>query len=197
VIIAIIGILASITAVVGFKLKDNGKVAKTRTALAALQGLATEYEASTQTKVNTAGDTPFDWSQPVTKNARNEDGTLASGSATITESISQFFYAANQVPGINANLVSVGKDLIQGLGGTSGATSPTGFIRVVDAWGNAIVYSDGANPVTEAPFIPTHNRPFFASAGPDGKWGDSADSSQLTDNLYSFEIDQSEGARRR
>ncbi len=198
VIIVIIVILVAVLVVAGTRWKDSGKVAKTRTALTALQGLATEYEATTQARVNTDGITPFDWSVARSHNARSTSGVIISGGPTvITESISKFCFAINQIPGIEANFVSVGKDLIQGLGGKGNPVSTTPFIRVVDAWGNVIIYGDGVNPVREASFTPAHNTPFFASAGPDGQWGSSATASQAKDNLYSFEIDPSEAARKR
>ncbi|MEM8493970.1 MAG: prepilin-type N-terminal cleavage/methylation domain-containing protein [Planctomycetota bacterium] len=78
-----------------------------------------------------------------------------------------------------------------------------------DPWGSKLRYaarvSHGDN-FTEDDYLPAHPTPFFASAGPDGEWGDARrlverengeslsddeleDAEQAEDNVYSFQID--------
>jgi prepilin-type N-terminal cleavage/methylation domain-containing protein len=84
-------------------------------------------------------------------------------------------------------------------------TVSQGHILLTDGWGNALIYCDGHPETLNGPadFLPPHNSPFFASAGPDGEWGDyrelelrrddqnhdEAKAEAAEDNLYSFDLD--------
>jgi type II secretory pathway pseudopilin PulG len=70
-------------------------------------------------------------------------------------------------------------------------------MKVLDPWGNKIRYvhrvtrADKGN--ANAAHLPVHPNPFFASAGPDGRWGavavDGTRDADAADNIYSFEAD--------
>jgi type II secretory pathway pseudopilin PulG len=73
-----------------------------------------------------------------------------------------------------------------------------GFITILDGWGNKFVYVSGvqhvANFETGDDFLPEHDGVFFASPGPDGKWGSvnfvtNVPNEDAQDNLYSFSQD--------
>lgn len=82
---------------------------------------------------------------------------------------------------------------------TSGEFVGLDDVEIVDMWDNRIRYFRGVSyedGYEEDDYMPAHPRAFFASAGPDGKWGDAnpanATDQQLQDaqdNLYSFEAD--------
>ena len=89
-----------------------------------------------------------------------------------------------------------------------------GYYEMRDGWGKKIVYATFAvhdaqatydsevpnrilipNLYKHDDFLPSYAKPFFASAGPDGEWGDahadetSSDYKQAQDNIYSYELD--------
>ena len=124
--------------------------------------------------------------------------------------IERFIWAANQMPAIRNGLPSLGT----GFDDTelvSNVPEGDGFMEVVDPWGNSIAYAQGvshSDTNTEDDFLPEREFSFFASAGPDQKWGrfrkysefssdaawntyrDSDEYKYTLDNIYSFESDQ-------
>ena len=122
--------------------------------------------------------------------------------------IERFVWAAYKVPAIRGTIDSFGDQF--------GDIDEDGFLDFVDPWGNPIAYAsdvvhDGYSP--EDDFLPQHAEPFFASAGPDGLWGEPRTRSQFTtesdynnykdtneykfsvDNLYSFDLDHTAGSK--
>ena len=109
--------------------------------------------------------------------------------------IERFVWAAMQQPTTKKMLMALGRDLF--IDDHDGRTQKNGFMELRDGWGTRLRYyqfndgSDGGDPT-----IPDYLFPFFASAGPDGKWGDAngADGTpakmQAADNLYSFELEK-------
>lgn len=82
--------------------------------------------------------------------------------------------------------------------GTEDEDIINGFITILDGWGNKFVYVSGVQHVknfeTGDDFLPEHDGVFFASPGPDGKWGSvdfdtNVPNADAQDNLYSFSQD--------
>ena len=110
---------------------------------------------------------------------RRVPGTAASGAIT------QFCADVNKFDRTRKMLAALGKDVaIDNLPAT-----PDGFVDTVrDGWGVDIRYS----PVPTTGTI-GFKGPYFASAGPDGKWGTITAATNLPDtdakdNLYSFSL---------
>lgn len=103
------------------------------------------------------------------------------------QSILDFVAAVRQVPIANQMLPNLGKDVVV-RNGSGTITS------IVDVWGNPLRYAQ-FNSNGEIAELPNYNRPFFASAGPDGQFGQFGQSAtpeeerQTEDNLYSYELD--------
>lgn len=71
-------------------------------------------------------------------------------------------------------------------------------VELLDSWGFRLRYARGVSyedNFQDDDYLPAHPRPFFASPGPDGKWGSANPSANdqeqadAEDNLYSFEAD--------
>ena len=63
-------------------------------------------------------------------------------------------------------------------------------VTVYDTWKNEIRYARTNNHANGDIDLPQHLYPFFASAGPDGDFGDvQNDDAASQDNIYSFEIE--------
>lgn len=130
------------------------------------------------------------------------------------ESIRVFVAAMQQLPETQKILMSIGKDFVinDPVNDPSDANDAPDII--VDPWGKPLQYrswndgTDFADPVHAGPAgagnLPrrgtqTEPQPFFASAGPDGRWGEvnlntnlpetGEDGEAATDNIYSFELD--------
>jgi prepilin-type N-terminal cleavage/methylation domain-containing protein len=104
--------------------------------------------------------------------------------------------------------------VIEGTGMTSGQTN--GYLGILDAWRRPLVYAAfvlhdydndgntyndtmGDNDDDADDFLPRNDSYFFASAGPDGKWGhanaDNISASEL--NQYKLPMESDPNARRR
>lgn len=119
-------------------------------------------------------------------------------------SIERFIWATSQVPAIRQQLNS---SLPDGLLVDEDEPEPNGFLELRDAWGTKIIYVAFVNyedDIESDDFLPARQNAYFASAGPDGLWGDyrelrrQIDDPSLNDleqdavdaaadNLYSFE----------
>lgn len=115
-------------------------------------------------------------------------------------SIERFVWATFNVPQVRDlyGPIEEGGQLTDGDG--------NGFLELRDPWGGKLVYAPyvalNGNPGDDTPgdgfraddFLPRHDRPFFASPGPDGRWGNAnansgAGDQAAQDNIYSFELE--------
>lgn len=158
VVIVIVLLLASILIGAGSKIVTQIKIKRTRSLLATLAAIATEYEV-----------------------VMGEPETLA-------YSIEAFVVNAKEAPTTKQMLSALGSDAYKTIDNT-----------VKDKWGNPLRYvPSNEHDNSETWYtgeLPQYPRPFFASAGPDGEFGqlDSeatvAQQEQAEDNLYSYNID--------
>lgn len=182
---------------------------QTRMLLAGAKGVADSYRVESTQAVNHVGTTPFDWSASLAKNAPGETGSAVIAGVTDPTDVNphnyhtnaeekfydaageRFAWAASQMRSTAVMLPSLGDQ-------TYGDFDGNGFMELVDGWGRKMIYvafvdHDDGNSVDD--FLPERPWPYFASAGPDGKWGDvqAADGSEALersqDNLYSYEMD--------
>ena len=170
-VLAIIGLMTGLLLGGARKMKDTARDRRTRSILTTLSGIATEYEAQT--------------SSTVSSNPNSE------------KSIVDFVAAVRQIPIANQMLSNLGKDVVvrNGSGTITSIVDGSGTITsIVDVWGNPLRYAQFNNN-GEIAELPNYNRPFFASAGPDGQFGKFGQSAtpeeerQTEDNLYSYELD--------
>ncbi|MBI1336165.1 MAG: prepilin-type N-terminal cleavage/methylation domain-containing protein [Phycisphaera sp.] len=108
-----------------------------------------------------------------------DEYTTATASPITATSMTDFVATVRQLPAANTMLEGLQRDAYDRDQG-----------RVYDAWGTEVAYRLVSNKGgTE--FLPVHSTPFFASAGPDKKWGNAQTSPTGTaaDNLYSYDIE--------
>lgn len=215
--ISIISILMIAGTIASMKMFSNTADHKTRITLAAAKSIADEYTILTGNTVNhlTIAATatfpnPNDWSTTKTYNQRirtliNPDipGSTAlyytisgnpKSSTKLTddsETGERFLWVVMQVPAINRMLVALGPD-------TFVDREENGHMELRDGWGNKMHYaayvshsdSDTADDILPEHGNPTNPKPFFASAGPDGQWGDASPTpdQQSQDNIYSYDL---------
>ncbi|MBB6431472.1 prepilin-type N-terminal cleavage/methylation domain-containing protein [Algisphaera agarilytica] len=173
VVISIIALLLALGAVGMSKMREQAQVEKIRVLLQQLAGVETEYRAQTNGKFP-------------------DDDSSNSSTAGVNNSIEWFVEQVEAQP-ITQEMIekTVNRAFYSP---TDGGTPGT----VVDAWGLEIEYrelSDGSATATSngtnAQF-PPYAQPFFASAGPDGLWGDHSvladPDDAAADNIYSFEL---------
>ena len=125
------------------------------------------------------------------------NATIGIGATDTGQSAERFVWAALQVESSAKIIRSVEKDALQDTGNTAG------MLDLLDGWGNPIRYAafvSQTDTVTwddNLPLRGTESRPdpFFASAGPDGKWGDASQgtnnavpNADAADNIYSFNL---------
>ena len=123
-----------------------------------------------------------------------------------------------EVPGINKEINAIIQDLKNNGGDSTELMlrsvnkkfwSPSyedPDVVLIDSWGNEIEYvgPDGTNDngaitgdITTTNQQPKHNIPYFASAGPDGEWGEFTNGNpyepddEAKDNIFSFDLSQS------
>lgn len=169
VVIAIIALLMGLGVVGMSKMRVQGQVEKTRVLLQQLAGVETEYRAQTNGKFP-------------------GDDFAANGAAN---SIEWFVEQIEQQP-VTEEMAS--KTLNRAFyTPTNGGTPGT----ILDSWELPIEYrelSDGSSTTTSngTARFPPYAQPFFASAGPDGLWGDhrvlASPDDDAADNVYSFEL---------
>ena len=190
VVIAIMGILVGLVVVGATQLRGNADISRARTMLGGLSGAATEYEVATGKPVLHMGNLPIDWSSPRPMNVPgSNDQDVIQGDGDTPEEreanlwIERFVSATYQMPTTRGAIDRAGSEFVVDEDGD-------GFLEVRDPWGNNIAYlaySAGGR-------LPRHDSPFFASAGPDGRWGDigpdGEPNADAADNLYSFDIER-------
>lgn len=186
--IAIIGVLISLLVFGAAKLRDGSRESYTRTIIGGLNGIAAQYEVSTQYPLShyanvggnakiinspntpgfTAGQTATLTTNPL---APDEDdlygGTPEEDRHKFANAFSEgFVWAALQIPELNTRLHGMGE-------GTLVDLDEDGFLELRDAWGRNIAYAIGtAKNNNTDDFLPTHATAFFASPGVDGRWGE-------------------------
>ncbi len=194
IVIGIIVILVAMFAGVA-GLSDSGKRQKTKALLTKLAAIAQAYEAKTTREVDREGPA-LDPGLPVTL------GT------DLDLYIGIFAEHVRRVPGPDQMLNSISLQNYDGGEPDPQITDDAGEPTIIDAWGNIIRYVPFNTGYAETTELPDYSRPFFASAGPDGQWGnvewfewwlagdprfgDLSDGRQETallakDNLYSFD----------
>ena len=165
IVLGIILLLAGILIGAGSKMVTQAKIKRTRSLLATLAAIATEYEVVT-------------------------GGSVAINSPV--DSIEAFVDDAKVPPTTEQMLKALGSDAHTGT-------------TVKDKWGVAVRYAPSNEHNSDESWYTTelrqHPRPFFASAGPDGEWGDEQErvnreagqphdanlAAQADDNMYSYE----------
>lgn len=201
VVIAIIAVLAGL--LIAAFMQVQAPVSKTRIALSVLKTCATEYQMQTESIVNHSNaefpktnTSNIDWTR---NRAFNVPGY--NGSSNVESTIERFVWAAWRLPDTQKILTSLKDDgflVDDSAAALSDEVTKIGFYEIRDPWGHALQYAafvdhDDSEPRDD--FLPEHNTPFFASAGPDGKFG-SVNPSASTDeredaedNIYSFDVD--------
>lgn len=163
VVVTIIVILIGITVPIAMRMRDNASGSRTKNMLGALAATAEEYQLRTGSPVDhTTTTNPDLW-------------------------IRLFVNQAKEIETCKDMLLALGKDKVVSLA--------DGAEFVNDPWGNTIRYAKAVSytdTFTADDTLPANPRPFFASAGPDGKWGSAnkisatpAQQAEAKDNLYS------------
>lgn len=176
-----IGYLLSVVMAAGHKAKERAYQTQTHLLLVTAKAIAAEYEVQTGAPVDPVNNVPIDWSKAKSKNVHFPKGPK---SALIDEpgmddaarrhqeySFERFAWAVSQHHSTNIMLRSLGAGYLKDVDGN-------GFLEVRDRFGRQapkkIVYAAKVSHSDDNPaddFLPQYARPFFASAGPDGKWG--------------------------
>lgn len=179
VVVSIITILLAI--LINTAVEGKGPIEQTKVILRGLNAVATEYEVATTLKIDHL--TP---------------ATLATSPVTNTpSSIHRFCFAVWKLDKTRLMMSSLGKDAVAP---TLNNVAP---LQVNDAWGKAIRYYSGSGTTVHieggtsstllAAGMPSSKDPYFASAGPDGKWGtvdaNNVPNTDARDNLYSNSLD--------
>lgn len=214
VVVSILAILMIIS--VAAFMNRQGPVSATRITLAALKGAATEYEVQMGKPAWSGRKPPYNdtvaqnyaggtFVEPAHSPGNAVIGGSPAGSDDFTSfSIERFVHQLLNNPVGQKMVASLGKDALVDSDGN-------GFADVVDGWGVKIIYYNpeedfaGTANAGHAEFLPASRTSYFASAGPDGKWGDyrqlvrkqkgdSLTTAQATlakeaeDNIYSFDL---------
>ena len=179
VVVSIITILLAI--LINTAVEGKGPIEQTKVTLRGLHAVATEYEVATTLKIDHF--TP---------------ATLATAPVTNTpSSMHRFCFAVWKLDKTRSMMRTLGKDAV------APGANDVAPLTVSDAWGKAIRYysGSGANLHIEggtlstllAAGMPTSKDAYFASAGPDGKWGtvdaNNVPNTDAKDNLYSNSLD--------
>lgn len=194
VVIAILVVLVGLTAAGLSKAKSRAKFSQTKILLANCRGIVTEFEVQAPSSYpipHLSGGTPS-WGSQQTKNAPG-----ASGKALVNDYIERFVWQARSVPAPRDLLNKLGQAFYSDSDGTHTDKDGDGFLEILDAYGNKLVYVAfvKSGDATEDDMLPQHARPYFASAGPDGLFGDvrttasQALQDAAKDNLYSFDAE--------
>jgi prepilin-type N-terminal cleavage/methylation domain-containing protein len=221
--IGIVSLLVAIAIPVFSLAYDTAKSSQASAALNALESAEVEYESATGQRVwhlsgrpsgyHSGQMQPFfediDWgSASVPRNYQSATGTGDPGSANAANPqgfIERFIALIDQRDTTRTLWRGVDDDFIRD-------TDADGFAEIVDPWDTPIVYaafvSHKDDPSTDdflpqhgdltgvggGAFIPKSPAPFFASAGPDGDFGDAsaadgtAAKEAAEDNIYSFDL---------
>ena len=164
VVVVIILILVGLFVVGGMKMNESNRTRLTRSIFASLLAVATEYNASTGATV--AADPATDDAVPGT-------------------TIKRFIDATYPLPVPQKMLTAINKASFN-----PSSSDPELRNLVFDAWDTPIRYAPSNDWNNDTTSLPQYPRLFFASAGPDRRWGNvQADSTEAQDNVYSFNFE--------
>lgn len=198
IVVAIIALLVGISLPALSSVYRNNAIQSTQSVLQQLDVVAERYEQQTgrilRVFPNDAGF--FDWSEAKTPNAPGEpdDEDRVIPGDFREASIERFVWATYRIPDIRRGVYgSIDETYLQD-------ADEDGFLGVIDAWGTPVIYKydpnddiDGGGDYGDDDFLPESREPYFASAGPDRRWGDvtgnATEQEQAEDNLYSIELD--------
>lgn len=171
VVVAVLVILFGIGIAIGPEIIDAGEEQLTIGTMRSLEGILEDYTSRVGAPVNNVGDFPRDWSGTIYE--------ITSAGEAEDKSIQQFYIATKAIP-----------DIEQGTYASMPTTLFTEEDEIIDGWQVPLIYC----ATTESTgnyfsFLPTYDRPFFASAGADGLWGNGTDEDS-EDNIYSYQIGQ-------
>jgi type II secretory pathway pseudopilin PulG len=211
--LSIITLIAAISIPVALKVLGTAESSQTRTLLNGLAAAADEYNIVTGETVPHFGRDPF--GNVIDLNVGEPEPN--NGDTDITAGY--FIFVAGQVPTTSKLIGIAAKENVKAPDGdgvadvaealSTGRISNTNFgdVRLLDTWGNQIRYAGGVShndAFTADDYLPAHPTAFFASAGPDGLFGEVQPRSNLTegtvdddndgnpdsaDNVYSFDQD--------
>jgi len=208
---AIVLVLFGFIGAAAMKVRESARIAQTRTTLAVLRGISDEYLVTTKLKIPHLDGIRISEGAYVNVNwgsakARNAPGS--SGNGIIDDTDERFAWQVLQHPATGDLLrKSLPDDQFLDLDGD-------GFMEILDPWQNQIYYavavihddnydndkSDNEGTLDDDDFLPEYEGVHFASAGPDGLWGDASNPSALDnnsngvhdhgeDNIYSYTLD--------
>ena len=193
-VVSVIVLLAGVSIPVITSVLRAAELSAARSVLAGLKAAAEEYEVVTRGRIDHTRAT-FPSAPGVAVEAADVAGNNTG---------QLFVFEASRVPTAAAALAAAAKENLRVdvgggqtavLGDPGSLTSPNGIV-LNDPFGNPIRYAAGVSkpaPDTVFPednYLPAHPSPFFASAGPDGLWGEVTDGvpdEDAEDNLYSFD----------
>ena len=109
----------------------------------------------------------------------------ASGPGPTATPIGRLLFALWENDKSRQMVIALGKEAV-----TPGALGAAPTV-INDAWGKALEYYSGSGTLVVG--MPTSNKPFVGSAGPDGKWGTipatNVPDTDAKDNLFSLSLD--------
>lgn len=200
VVIAIIAVLLGIGLLVGPEVLGTGNKQITNALLNNCLAISADYETRVGQPVNNFGTMPINWGNPSKRSPNVPNSTQPDVSLSINKtndsaglqakSIEQFVYATYKIDAIKTKLYS---SAAFQMGSTSllGDSDGNGMLDIVDGWNTKIIY---VAPNIDTSFkVPVRSFPYFASPGPDGKWGtwdtntDQPNDDGAADNIYSFD----------
>ncbi len=190
VVVGIIGILLGIGSFAMQAVSQQAQKRRLRLLLQACAGLSTEYKAQTSQWVNpdTTTTLPIDWSLNYPKNVTGgKFKPNSAGTGKPDQTIERFLSAVGSLPDVEKFLYS--NELVDLLVDADN----DGFIEFHDPWGHLIEYYPA---ITDSAATETRRRsqaPYFASPGPDGKFGkygtDNQPDNDAKDNLTSLDLE--------
>jgi type II secretory pathway pseudopilin PulG len=195
VVIAVIVLLIGIGLGVIASVTGKGEEQATKMVMESAEAINTEYYSLTGTVLNHLGDTPLNWSVALTENEPFNNNTKKSRITTDVDkgtdsdivkdaSIERFIWATYKIRDIRENMYRFDKLYFND-------NSANGFMELRDGWDTKLIYVSGVSHDDSEKgddFLPIHDKPFFASAGPDGQWGD-AQETDTTKNGYKYRLD--------
>lgn len=163
-VIFIIALLLTIGVVAGQRLVQNSREAATRTLLASTMGVLKEIEIQNNGKLDHLNNLP-------------SGGPSDNGNREIYGE--RIVYAAKLFGDSEANRALQQLRAHDALEDRDG----DGAEEIYDAWGTPLIYArkNEAGMTGRLSYLPNHDAPFVASAGPDKQW-------DTDDDLYSFDI---------
>jgi len=196
IVVAIIALLVGISLPALSGVYRHNAIQSTRSVLQQLDVVAERYEQQTGRVLrvfpNDAGF--FNWNEEKTPNVERVEGEGEIDGDFPEASIERFVWATYRIPDIRRGVYgSIDETYLQD-------ADEDGFLGVIDAWGTPVIYKydpnddiDGGGDYDDDDFLPESREPYFASAGPDRRWGDvtgnATEQEQAEDNLYSIELD--------